>query len=74
MGKTYRKEPSSKAYMKRQAHINYRRLEENAEDSLSGYPTTKINRISSAQSRIANPWDDKVISDYRGQEWHRNKR
>ena len=73
MGKTYRKQPSSKSLMKRQAHVGYRKLEESAEDNLQEYPHSKPNRIKSAQSRIANPWDDKVISDYRGQDWYRDK-
>ena len=57
--------------MKRQKHVNRRKLEENAADSLEGYPAKKLNRITSAQSRIAQPWDDQTISYYRGQEWHR---
>lgn len=73
MGKTYRKEPSSRALMKRQSHIGYRRLEETAEDVLSEYPHSKHNRISSAQSRIADPWDDQTVTDYRGQEWYRER-
>ena len=73
MGKTYRKEPSNKALMKRQAHVGYRKLEETAGDALSEYPHLKHNRINSAQSRIAQPWDDQKISDYRGQKWYRDK-
>ncbi len=72
MGKTYRNEPSSKCYFKKQSHINRRKLEEDAEDTLQEYPHSRINRINLAKSRIANPWDDKVISHYRGQSWHRN--
>lgn len=73
MGKTYRTEPSNKAYMKRQAHVGRRKLEEDAEDSLKGYPASKHNRISSARSRIAQPWDDATITEYRGQKWHRDR-
>lgn len=74
MGKTYRKEPSNKALMmKCQTHVGYRRLEEAAKDDLSEYPHSKHNRISSAHSRIAQPWDDKTVTDYRGQKWYRDR-
>lgn len=73
MGKTYRSQPSNPIYLKKQSHVNRRKLEESAADSLKEYPAKKHNRISSSKSRIANPWDDKVISDYRGQKWHRNR-
>jgi hypothetical protein len=74
MGKTVRASPSSGVYMKRQKHVNRRKVEESAEDSLSEYPSKKHNRISSAHSRIADPWDDKTITEYRGQDWHRNRK
>ena len=73
MGKTYRQDPSSPAYLKRQRHKGYRQLEESIEDYLPDYPMKHHNRIASAKNRIANPWDDKEISEYRGQEWHRNR-
>jgi hypothetical protein len=73
MGKTYRTEPSSKALMKRQAHVGYRKLEETAAEVLAEYPHPKPNRITSAHSRIADPWDDRIVSDYRGQKWYRGK-
>jgi hypothetical protein len=73
MGKTYRSEPSNGTYHKRQKHVGHRRIEEETEEYLSEYPIHKANRIKSAKSRIPDPWDDKVVSEYRGQDWHRNK-
>jgi len=64
MGKTYRSDPSSYVYMKKQKHAPRRRLEENAFDTLEEYPHKHHNRIGSANSHIADPWDDKIISSF----------
>ena len=73
MGKKYRKFPSSVGYMKQQKHIGYKRLEEEAEEFLHDIPHKKPNRIKSALNRIPDPWDDQLVSEFRGQEWHRNR-
>jgi hypothetical protein len=73
MGKTYRKEPSSQMNHKQQKHIGYKRLEEEAEQYLHDIPHKKPNRIKSALNRIPDPWDDQTVSEFRGQNWYRNR-
>ena len=74
MGKTYRKQPSSGSYHKRQHHIGYRKLENSVEEEFGEYPAIKHhNRISSSKNRIPNLWDDEIISEYRGQDWYRDR-
>ena len=68
MSHTIRSKPSSGLWMKQQRHIGYRRLELLALQELGDYAS---NRVKSALGRIANPWDDKIISYYRGQKWAR---
>jgi hypothetical protein len=73
MGKTYRKEPSNQMNHKQQKHIGYKRLEEEAEQYLHDIPHKKPNRIKSALNRIPDPWDDQIVSEFRGQDWYRNR-
>ena len=71
MSNTIRSQPSSGAYMRRQRHKQFRQAEEAAEDALSDVPNRHGNRIAARNARIADPWDDQIVSEYRGQIWHR---
>lgn len=73
MGKTYRREPSNKSYMKQPRNRGYRQLEEMAEDGLYDLPAKHSNRVGSRKTRISDAWDNLIITEYRGQKFHREK-
>lgn len=73
MSRTLRTRPLSRCYMRRPRHRQQRALEEMTGQVLGGLPCRHRNRISSAGSRIADSWDDRVVSEYRGQRWHRDR-
>ena len=70
MSRTIRKVPSSGCYMKQQHNHNYRVQEESAIDRLQELNLAVSNRLKCWKTRIADPWDDYVITHYRGQKWH----
>lgn len=77
MSRTIRRKPSSGGYMRRMKHVGYRKCEELTlshfhEDLFCGN-VKPSNRHKSWKTRIPNPWDDKNVSHYRGQEWHRKQ-
>ena len=57
--------------MRRQRHRQLRAGEEMAEDAMDDLPYRHGNRIAARNARIADPWDDEPVSEYRGQKWHR---
>lgn len=71
MSRTIRREPSSGSYMRRQHHIAYKRSEEASYFELTEECLKPSNRHKCYMTRIADPWNDKIISYYRGQKWDR---
>jgi len=71
MGKTIRREPSHGMWFRRIKHVSFRKAEEAAIDQLIEQLLIPSNRHSSFSSRIRNPWDDIIVSYYRGQKWGR---
>lgn len=70
MGKTIRTKPSSCCYFRNPKHINYKKLEESAKEQLKELGIV-ITKCYSFKNRIIDNWDDKFISYYRGQAWHK---
>lgn len=76
MSRTYRSKPSSRAYFRRMRHIGSKRasiahseLSRDSDILFDNY-----NRITSQLHNQPDPWDDLIISHYRGQSWNREVR
>ena len=70
MSKTIRTKPFSSCYLRSPKHINYKKLEESAKEQLKELGIV-ITKCCSFKNRIIDDWDDKFISYYRGQTWHK---
>lgn len=74
MSRTYRKKPSSGAYFRRMASHRHLKTELSSSEALLEFEEVAAHRNRSAafRDRVANSRQDKVVSHYRGQSWHRN--
>ena len=73
MSRTYRSKPSSRAYIRRMRHIGSKRASVAHSDLAkeSDILFDNYNRIISQLHNQPDPWDDFIISHYRGQAWNR---
>jgi hypothetical protein len=73
MSRTYRSKPSSKAYFRGFRHIRSKKEAQKQIDIERevNWLLFKHNRIYSQARNTLDPWDDIIISHYRGQAWDR---
>ena len=76
MSRTYRARPSSRAYFRRMRHIGSKRASITHSELAreSDILFDRYNRITSQLHNQPDPWDDLIISHYRGQSWNREIR
>ena len=71
MSRTTRNKPTGSAYLRSMKHVGYKRMEEQCIGMIDNYPSRHINRIRYKAKEI-DPYDDYIVSYYRGQSWHRS--
>lgn len=71
MSDTIRRQPASPFYLRRLRHAPRLRGETMAADETFGLPARHHNRIASRHTQVSNPREDRTVSHFRGQDWHR---
>lgn len=71
MSRTYRNKPTSGCYLRHLKYVTNLKIALHSVQDLKEYKYPIRNRVKASFHKTTNAWDDIVISNYRGQKWHR---